>query len=357
MAEPMVRLQGAGRHYGHVTALTEVDLDVRAGEFLTLLGPSGSGKTTLLNLISGTITATSGRIWIDGRDVTDLPASARGLGMVFQNYALFPHMTVAENIAFPLRVRRLPEAEIRRKVGEALELVRLPEVASRKPKELSGGQQQRIAIARCLVYRPTLVLMDEPLGALDKKLREQMQLEIKRLHTLLGMTVLYVTHDQEEALVMSDRICLMRGGQIEQLDTANDLYFRPKTLFAADFLGESNVLEGQAFSADSVLQMRAGGGLIMAGLAQDGLPDGARCKLIIRPESVRVLPAGETAQCVAEGVAEDVIFVGGVTNLRVRLADDLLLTAKHLTAEARLSLAPGTPVRLGWNAADVVVLT
>jgi putative spermidine/putrescine transport system ATP-binding protein len=356
MAQAMVRLQGAGRRYGHVTALAGIDLDVRAGEFMTLLGPSGSGKTTLLNLISGTVAATSGRIWIDGRDVTDLPASARGLGMVFQNYALFPHMTVAENIAFPLRVRRRPDAEIRRKVSEALELVRLPEVATRKPRELSGGQQQRIAIARCLVYRPALVLMDEPLGALDKKLREQMQLEIKHLHTLLGMTILYVTHDQEEALVMSDRICLMRGGQIEQLDTANDLYFRPKTLFAADFLGESNVLEVETFTADGIPLMRAQGGLVMAGLAQGHLPDGTRCKLIIRPENIRVLRDGDTAPCVADGVAEDVIFVGGVTNLRVRLPDDLTLTAKHLTAESRLALSPGTQVRLGWNASDVVIL-
>lgn len=356
MAQAMVRLQGAGRRYGHVTALADVDLEVQTGEFLTLLGPSGSGKTTLLNLISGTVAATSGRIWIDGRDVTDLPASLRNLGMVFQNYALFPHMTVADNIAFPLRVRRLPEAEIRRRVGEALELVRLPETAARKPRELSGGQQQRIAIARCLVYRPSLVLMDEPLGALDKKLREQMQLEIKHLHTLLGMTILYVTHDQEEALVMSDRICLMRGGRIEQLDTANDLYFRPKTLFAADFLGESNVLEGETFAADGIPLMRAQGGLVLAGLAQGHLPSGARCKLIIRPENIRVLRDGEAAACVADGVAEEVIFVGGVTNLRVRLADNLALTAKHLTAEARLALSPGTAVRLGWNADDVVIL-
>ena len=354
----MVRLQGAGRHYGAVTALADIDLEVQQGEFLTLLGPSGSGKTTLLNLVSGTVAATSGRIWINGRDVTDLPSSQRGLGMVFQNYALFPHMTVAENIAFPLRVRHLPQAEISRKVAEALDLVRLPEVAKRKPKELSGGQQQRIAIARCLVYSPSLVLMDEPLGALDKKLREQMQLEIKRLHTLLGMTILYVTHDQEEALVMSDRICLMRNGHIEQLDTANDLYFRPKTVFAADFLGKSNLLDAEAVSPDAV---RASFGPMVPGLTITGLqphrrPNGTRCKLIIRPENVRVLRDGDTADCIAQGVLEDVIFVGGVTNFRVRLPDGVRLTAKRLTAETQLSLAPGAPLRLGWNAADVVVL-
>jgi putative spermidine/putrescine transport system ATP-binding protein len=356
MPRAMVHLQGAERRYGAVTALAAIDLEVKQGEFMTLLGPSGSGKTTMLNLISGTVAATAGRIWIDGRDVTDLPSSQRGLGMVFQNYALFPHMTVAENIAFPLRVRRLPEAEIRRKVDEALQLIRLPEVAARKPKELSGGQQQRIAIARCLVYSPSLVLMDEPLGALDKKLREQMQLEIKRLHTLLGMTILYVTHDQEEALVMSDRICLMRGGHIEQLDTAGDLYFRPKTVFAADFLGESNLLDAEACVSDGVAAMRASGGLLMVGLSQANLPPGTRCKLIIRPENVRVLREGETADCVVDGVMEDVIFVGGVTNFRVRLPDGVLLTAKRLTAETRLLLAQGAPVRLGWDARDVVVL-
>jgi len=353
----MVRLEGAGRSYGPVTALAGIDLEVLQGEFLTLLGPSGSGKTTLLNLISGTVSVTSGRIWIDGRDVTDLPPMERGLGMVFQNYALFPHMTVAENIAFPLRVRRLPEAEIRRKVTEALDLVRLPEIAERKPKELSGGQQQRVAIARCLVYNPSLVLMDEPLGALDKKLREQMQLEIKRLHALLGMTILYVTHDQEEALVMSDRICLMRDGRIEQLGTASDLYFRPLSVFAADFLGESNLLDGEcvAVTPDSV-EVRTAGGLVMAGLEPRGLVSGASCKLVIRPENLAVLRDGDTAPCITEGVLEDVIFVGGVTNFRVRLPGGVVLTAKRLTAETRLALAPGAPVRLGWKPEDVVVL-
>ncbi|MGE5202993.1 MAG: ABC transporter ATP-binding protein [Acidobacteriota bacterium] len=357
MPGTMVRLQGVGRRYGPVTALTNIDLDVFQGEFLTLLGPSGSGKTTLLNLIAGTVDVTSGRIWIDGHDVTDTPSTARGLGMVFQNYALFPHMTVAENIAFPLRVRRLPEREIRRKVADALDLVRLPEVAGRKPKELSGGQQQRIAIARCLVYDPRLVLMDEPLGALDKKLREQMQLEIKRLHTLLGMTILYVTHDQEEALVMSDRICLMHDGRIEQLGTANDLYFRPQSVFAADFLGESNILDGECAAAGSnSLTVRTAGGVTMVDLAPCGLSPGARCKVVIRPENISVLGDGDNAPYIAEGVLEDVIFVGGVTNLHVRLPDGVMLTVKRLTAECQLALLRGAALRLGWKVQDVVVL-
>ena len=255
-------MRGVAKRYGPVVALNAVDLTVRKGEFLTLLGPSGSGKTTLLNVIAGTVAPTTGRLWIGGRDVTDLPSSERRLGMVFQNYALFPHMTIFENVAFPLRVRKLPWTEIKRRVAEALVLVRLPDVGARKPRELSGGQQQRIAIARCLVYNPDLILMDEPLGALDKKLRDQMQLEIKRLHSNLGVTVLYVTHDQEEALVMSDRICLMNAGRIEQLGDPHELYFQPKSVFAADFLGDSNILDAvregdSGFSARMVVSLSA----------------------------------------------------------------------------------------------------
>ena len=211
-SEAKVWLQDVTKNYGPVVALAEIDLKVIGGEFLTLLGPSGSGKTTVLNLIAGMVGPTAGRIWIDGRDSTNLQPSKRGLGMMFQNYALMPHMTVFENVAFPLRVRKFPKDEIKRKVAEVLDVVRLPDVGRRRPGELSGGQQQRISIARCLVYNPAIILMDEPLGALDKKLREEMQLELKRLHSELGITALYVTHDQEEALTMSDRIVLLNAG-------------------------------------------------------------------------------------------------------------------------------------------------
>ncbi|MBE2274854.1 MAG: ATP-binding cassette domain-containing protein, partial [Rhodobacteraceae bacterium] len=221
--EDMVRLDRITKRYGVFTALHETELAVRKGEFLTLLGPSGSGKTTLLNAIAGMAIPTSGKVWIDGRDMTVLPPEKRGIGMVFQSYALMPHMTVFDNIAYPLKVRKVAKDEIRRRVTEVLEMVRLPNLALRKPKELSGGQQQRVSIARCLVYNPSLILMDEPLGALDKKLREQMQLEIKRLHVELGITMIYVTHDQEEALNMSDRIMLMNGGRVEQLGSPHDL--------------------------------------------------------------------------------------------------------------------------------------
>src|SRR5665213_2550370 len=229
--------------YGEVMALAGASLDLAEGEFLTLLGPSGSGKTTLLMIVAGLVPPTGGEVWIDGKLATYAPPDKRDIGVVFQNYALFPHLTIRENIAFPLQMRRMPAARIASEVDRVLDIVQLPHVAERLPRELSGGQQQRIALARCMVYGPSIILMDEPLGALDRKLRDQMQLEIKGLHSRLGITVLYVTHDQEEALAMSDRICLMNNGRIEQIGTPQDLYFRPRTIFVADFLGESNILD------------------------------------------------------------------------------------------------------------------
>ena len=228
--------------YGPVTAVARVSLDVGEGEFVTLLGPSGSGKTTLLMMVAGLTWPDSGEVSIDGRLCTYLPSHKRDIGMVFQNYALFPHLTVHENIAFPLRMRRMSDQDISRRVRQALETVRLPDVGERETSALSGGQQQRIALARCIVYQPSIILMDEPLGALDKKLREEMQLEIKHLHEQLGITVLYVTHDQEEAMVMSDKICLFNEGSIEQVGSPEEMYFAPRSKFAASFLGESNIL-------------------------------------------------------------------------------------------------------------------
>src|SRR3569832_656521 len=250
MAQAKLAIAGLTKRYGSFTALAPTDLEVAEGEFLTLLGPSGSGKTTLLSLIAGLSVPDGGQLRIAGQDATYAAPHERDIGMVFQNYALFPHMTVAENIAFPLKMRRVDSAAAAKRAMEALELVRLPQVATRFPKELSGGQQQRIALARCLVYKPSIVLMDEPLGALDKKLRDHMQLEIKRIHRDTGTTIVYEPHAQEEAMTMSDRICLMNGGRIEQLGTPSDLYFRPRTLFVADFIGESNLLGGQVTSAN-----------------------------------------------------------------------------------------------------------
>ena len=250
MHQPKLRTRDLRKTYGPIVALAGANIDLEEGEFLTLLGPSGSGKTTMLMLIAGLAQPDSGEVWIDGRLATYAPPHKRDIGMVFQNYALFPHLTVAENIAFPLRMRGQSETDIRREVARVLDLVQLPEIGDRLPRALSGGQQQRIALARCIVYRPSIVLMDEPLGALDKKLRDQMKLEIKRLHTELGITVLYVTHDQEEAMIMSDRICLMNNSRIEQIGSPAELYFSPRSVFAADFIGESNLLDGQVAAVD-----------------------------------------------------------------------------------------------------------
>src|SRR6202051_1790880 len=229
MSASNLQITGLCKRYGDFVALPPIDLDVAQGEFLTLLGPSGSGKTTLLSLIAGLAQPDDGQVRINGVDVTYGAPYERDIGMVFQNYALFPHMTVAENVSFPLQMRKTDAKATRDKRRQALEMVHLPHLAGRYPRELSGGQQQRIALARCMVYKPSIILMDEPLGALDKKLRDQMQLEIKQLHAELRITVLYVTHDQEEAMIMSDRICLMNDGQIEQIGTPDELYFHPRT--------------------------------------------------------------------------------------------------------------------------------
>ncbi|WP_250518989.1 ABC transporter ATP-binding protein [Caballeronia sp. ATUFL_M1_KS5A] len=244
-------LSDVSKRYGSTTVLHNVNLTVRQGEFLTLLGPSGSGKTTILKIVAGMIDASSGTIRIDGRDATAVESGKRDLGMVFQNYALMPHMSVFENVAFPLRIRKIKGEELKNRVTDALQKVRLEAFAARFPRELSGGQQQRVAIARAVVYNPSLILMDEPLGALDKKLREQLQEEIKRLHDELQITVIYVTHDQSEAMSMSDRIVLMNLGNIEQIDTPHGLYSKPKTRFAAEFLGQSNFFPIHAANGSS----------------------------------------------------------------------------------------------------------
>ncbi|VVE11536.1 ABC transporter ATP-binding protein [Pandoraea soli] len=322
-----LQVSGLSKRYGDFVALAPTDLDVAQGEFLTLLGPSGSGKTTLLSLIAGLSQPDAGAIRINGTDVTYGAPYERDIGMVFQNYALFPHMTVAENIAFPLQMRRTDAQAARKMVMNALEMVHLPHVAERYPRELSGGQQQRIALARCMVYRPSIILMDEPLGALDKKLRDHMQLEIKRIHRELGTTIVYVTHDQEEAMTMSDRICLMNAGEIAQLGTPDDLYFRPSSVFVADFLGESNLL-------DATVLERAGDQVRVAMPGVDGargagamvydpkVEPGRAVKLLLRPQNLHIhdgAVGGDDGH--RDGVATisakltDIMVTGGMTKL------------------------------------------
>ncbi|MCO6050498.1 ABC transporter ATP-binding protein [Mesorhizobium sp. RP14(2022)] len=355
IARDMIRVTALTRTYGSFNALDAVDLSVAQGEFVTLLGPSGSGKSTLLNLISGMIEPTSGKIEIDGRDATNQPTNQRGLGMVFQNYALMPHMTVFENVAFPLQVRKVPKSEIETRVRDVLRLIQLEHVADRKPKQLSGGQQQRISLARCIVYRPSIILMDEPLGALDKKLREDMQLEIKRLHAELGITMIYVTHDQEEALAMSDRIVLMRKGRIEQQGRPEELYFRPDTLFTADFLGSSNLLMGTIDVSARTLQTAYGNLPLPA--TRPGEPKSGDGVLMIRPESVRLF--SETAPETWSGLqatVRDSIVLGSFVRHFLELPGGKRVIVQEPSGASLSRPERGSTVRVAWGPQDARLL-
>ena len=351
--DSMIRLDQIEKRYGTVQALQPTDLAVRRGEFLTLLGPSGSGKSTLLNIIAGMTSASDGRLFIDGRDVTDAPPAKRGIGMVFQNYALMPHMTVYRNIAFPLEIRAVPKAEIKRRVDDVLALVRLPHVADRKPQELSGGQQQRISIARCMVYDPSLILMDEPLGALDKSLREQMQLEIKTLHAQSGITILYVTHDQDEALSMSDRIMLMNAGTIEQIGPPSELYGTPVSRFAAEFLGQSTMLAGEGVAHNAV-RLSCGPTVTLASDVSRGTGH-----LMLRPECIRIASADAPAigANVLDGILRDSLVAGGVVKHFIELVDGTRLLAQELANTERSNLALDSKVRVSWPDTTGLFLT
>ena len=357
MAQPKLAIAGLTKRYGSFTALAPTDLEVAEGEFLTLLGPSGSGKTTLLSLIAGLAVPDGGQLRINGQDATYAAPHERDIGMVFQNYALFPHMTVAENIAFPLRMRRVGSSTANERVTDALELVRLPQVASRFPKELSGGQQQRIALARCLVYKPSIVLMDEPLGALDKKLRDHMQLEIKRIHRDTGATIVYVTHDQEEAMTMSDRICLMNGGAIEQLGTPSDLYFRPKTLFVADFIGESNLLRGSVSAPNgaSVEVTLGDGATRVTATAHAPLSRGDKVRVMVRPQNIA---PGASGSNTLRGRVVDSMITGSLTKLYVEspFSGEQPIVLSYPTSAATRPHAVGSELAFSWQPGDAVAV-
>lgn len=358
MSSSSLTVQKLAKRYGDFIALAETDLTVTEGEFLTLLGPSGSGKTTLLSLIAGLSRPNNGAVIIGNKDVTYSAPHLRDIGVVFQNYALFPHMTILENIAFPLKMRKIGAEEARKRAEEALEMIRLPHIAQRYPKELSGGQQQRVALARCMVYRPSIILMDEPLGALDKKLREHMQLEIKRIHRELGATIIYVTHDQEEAMTMSDRICLMNSGKIEQLGTPADLYFRPKTLFVADFLGESNLLPAIAGCAqDGQMDVEIGPRRVMAqALANDEVPAGDAIHVMIRPQNLAIDRTG--AEDLIGAIVSDVMVTGSLTKVYMNAVDAGLpaLVAAFPTRLNGDRYRIGDKVALSWQGGDAVAI-
>lgn len=350
-----IALRSISKTYNSMTALHPTDLSVKRGEFLTLLGPSGSGKTTLLSLISGATGPSTGEIFLDGREITHMPPRERGIGMVFQNYALMPHMTVFDNVAYPLRVRGVSKRSIQYKVMEALERVGLAGFENRKPRQLSGGQQQRVGIARCIVYSPTIILMDEPLGALDKNLREQMQQEIKRLHKDLGTTLIYVTHDQEEALNMSDRICLMSAGKIAQLGTPDDLYFRPTSRFVAEFVGESNLFRGRV-NSHARLDI---GNMMSVAMPECECSEGSDLLVMVRPETIRISGLGDTIEPgfdILEGEVASVSFVGGMIRVMVRVESGMSITVKMISQRAEFRPTIGARVRVSWSSTDVVIL-
>jgi putative spermidine/putrescine transport system ATP-binding protein len=353
-SNPIVRFAGIGKTYDGVTRVVDdLNLDVARGEFLTLLGPSGSGKTTTLMMLAGFETPTSGEILLDGKPLSHKPPYQRDIGMVFQNYALFPHMTVAENIGFPLSVRGVPAAGIRSKVEHALDMVQLGGLGKRRPAELSGGQQQRTAVARALVFEPKLILMDEPLGALDKQLREQMQFEIRRLHQRLGVTMVYVTHDQSEALTMSDRIAVFHHGKIQQLDAPARIYEEPVNAFVARFIGENNRLDGVIESADRVrCTIRLAGNTSIEGSLAGALAPGTPVTVSLRPERVQILLAGHTMARAAtsrlEGTLREVIYLGDHVRLRVALPGNDEFMVKRPISEAHALPAIGEAVALAW---------
>jgi spermidine/putrescine ABC transporter ATP-binding subunit len=346
-----VRLDGLSKQYGPVVAVRDVSLAIDPGGFFTLLGPSGSGKTTTLMMIAGFVVPTRGEVFVDGRPVAGLPPQKRDLGMVFQSYAVFPHLTVAGNIAFPLEVRGVGRAEVRRRVGEALELVRLRGYGERLPRQLSGGEQQRVALARALVFRPRVLLMDEPLGALDKKLRAHMQLELKHLQRQLHVTVIYVTHDQEEALTMSDRVAVMRDGAVEQVGPPAELYEAPANRFVADFLGESNFLDGTVLGPGpgGGYRVRTPGGLEVTGIAAVDLATGQAVTAAVRPEKLAPVETPPADANVAKGVVDELIYAGDATRYRVTLGADAGLVVKLPNRGAGRPYRVGDPVTLAWE--------
>ena len=331
-AEIDVRIAGLRKSYGEVTAVDGVDLEIGRGEFFTLLGPSGSGKTTTLRVIAGFELPDEGKVELGGKDVSRLPPYARDVNTVFQDYALFPHMTVQENIEYGLRVKKVPRAERRQRAGEALRLVQLEEYGGRKPAQLSGGQRQRVALARAIVNRPQALLLDEPLGALDLKLRQELQVELKRIQQELGITFVYVTHDQEEALTMSDRLAVFNNGKIEQIGVPAEVYEHPASEFIAGFVGVSNVLErgGRRFT--------------------------------VRPEKIRMLGDGEAPApgvVLEEGTIRDVVYVGAITRYHVKLdaGGELTVVSQNLeSGSSEVLERQGSRVRLVWRPEHIFVI-
>ncbi len=353
-SEALVRFEHVQKSYdGVVLVVKDLNLHIAKGEFLTMLGPSGSGKTTCLMMLAGFETATHGEIYIRDRSINRVPPHKRNIGMVFQNYALFPHMTVAENLAYPLKVQKMSKSEIELKVKQALDMIQMQQFGNRRPGMLSGGQQQRVAVARALVFDPDIVLMDEPLGALDKQLREQMQFEIKSIHENLGVTAVYVTHDQSEALTMSNRIAVFNEGVIQQLSTPSDLYERPNNAFVAQFIGENNQLHGSVQSiANDTCEVRLDDGSVVKAAKINVTKAGEKSTLSLRPERIDVNPDHNYYPNLFEGRVLELIYLGDHIRTRVSLCghDDFVVKIPNSASHA--SLREGDHARFGWSIED-----
>ncbi|MQW87616.1 ABC transporter ATP-binding protein [Sinorhizobium saheli] len=358
MNKNIVELNNITKKWGAFTALDNISLSVRQGEILTLLGPSGCGKSTLMRIAAGFESPSTGSVLIGGKDVTSVPPERRPVNMVFQRYALFPHLDVFDNVAFGLRLKGLPAERINSEVNAMLDLVQLQDFKNRWIGEISGGQAQRVALARALVNKPQVLLLDEPLAALDLKIRHHMLEELKRIHTETGTTFIYVTHDQDEAMILSDRVVLMNKGTIEQIGTPDEMYGAPKTLFCAKFFGETNLVTGSVRDSDSqgaVVELPIGA----AELGGRNLRKGSTVHVSIRPEAINIAPAveGQTRANSAAGQVEDVTFIGSRVVYKVRHKDGMLLKCQEPRGAAGIRFAVGSQVCLAWEPASVVVLT
>ncbi|PID48621.1 MAG: spermidine/putrescine ABC transporter ATP-binding protein [Proteobacteria bacterium] len=352
--EAFVHFDNVQKSYdGHTLVVKGFNLNIAKGEFITLLGPSGSGKTTCLMMMAGFETPTHGEIYLKGKTINSLPPNKRGIGMVFQNYALFPHMSVAENLAFPLEVRKLSKSEIKTKVDRALDMVRLKGFGNRRPAQLSGGQQQRVAVARALVFEPELVLMDEPLGALDKNLREEMQYEIKHIHEQLGVSMMYVTHDQSEALTMSDRIAVFEDGIVQQLASPQELYEAPVNAFVASFIGENNCLIGDVVELnDQVCVARVNGDCLVKSKPVAVESVGHSTTLSLRPERVVIQPEAGSLPNIFDAVVKEVIYLGDHLRTRVEVCGNNEFIVKTPNAQGYPALKRGNTIQVGWESVD-----
>jgi len=340
---------------GKVLVVKDLNLDINEGEFITMLGPSGSGKTTCLMMLAGFETPTNGEIYLDSKPISRIPPHKRGIGMVFQNYALFPHLTVYENLAFPLKVRKLAKDDIDKKVDKALSMVSLSGFEKRMPNQLSGGQQQRVAVARSLVFDPQLVLMDEPLGALDKNLRESMQYEIKHIHESIGVTVVYVTHDQSEALTMSNRIAVFNDGKVQQLSSPDELYEKPVNSFVAEFIGENNTFAGEVSDiSGGKCKVKIGNTEILANpISVKG--KGEKTKISLRPERALINPSDKMDN-IHSGKIEEVIYHGDHTRVRINILGNKQFILKVPNSSANMDIKLGKDIKIGWNSEDARAL-